>query len=127
MTFQPSRRVLLRSALLLAALLLSVLAGYATAGSDRDPAASAPQAATAPVLRGVVRAAINDRLTLATEGGSNLELALSDATRTEALRRIERGAIRPGQWVNVGASANNANVFTLLGLVVVPDVDPMTR
>lgn len=114
------RRVAAPALGLLAVALIAGVVGYVTEGSDGGPASQAVEAPTAGQgARGVVRELAGEQLTLTTPGGP-LTLRLSPNAAVEALRPMSPAVVTTGDWLNGGGVANAQTVYTLVGVVVIP-------
>ncbi len=115
------RETLRRNATLIALLagvaVLGVASGYVSVNTDRPSTAS--ERAPAAALKGVVLSAAADRFEVATEAGSRT-LRLDGQTAFEALRPAPREAVRPGDWLNVGAAPHAQTLFVITAVVLIP-------
>ena len=100
-------------------LLVGGAAGYLTApeGGLRLPAPEKADPA-ANVVHGAVQVSSATGLSLSTATGP-LDLELSPQTAFERLAPVTVAAIRPGDWLNVGAVPNRQTLFAITGLTLI--------
>ena len=115
---RPAWRRAIAPALALVVLSLAAgLIGYFTAGSShRSTAVAQPDDAG---LSGTVASLNGDKLTLTTKDGG-VDVRLPQDAPIEALRPLALSQVVPGDWLNAGTFPNRQTVFTLAGIVIIP-------
>ena len=122
MTRDKLRRLLLPAALLFALGIAAALAGYFSEGASSPEAPAVAVASEDDFVSGVVQDVSGQTLRLNTSSGS-LTLQLTGDTRLERLWPAGFDSIRPGDWLNAGATRHERTLFVLTGVVVMaPEV-----
>jgi hypothetical protein len=121
-------RGLTAPALALAAIaIVGLAAGYFSEGNPEPANRDAGIAGDTLAVRGVVQELAGESLTLTTGDGS-LKVTLSPDTSIEALLRPATfEALRPGDWLNVGAVQHRQTLLVINGIVVIPQTQLQAR
>jgi hypothetical protein len=119
-TRETVRHALVPLLSLVAIAVVAATLGYLTEGSGEGAGTDAAKAPSqGEAIRGQVRDLVGDQLTLTTPNGL-VTLRLPAGSALEALRPVAPSSLTAGDWLNAGGVANPASIYTLIGLVVIP-------
>ena len=93
--------------------------GFLTADEQLTPPQASEVAPADAIVRGVVQQISSDQITLTTPSGS-VTVRLAPSSVIEALRPATSAELRPGDWLNAGATPHNQTQFAIIGLVIIP-------
>jgi hypothetical protein len=115
-------RIALAGVPILVIVLIAGAAGYFSKEPGTKPI---PALQTSPAreqaIRGVIRSASSDQISVGTESGQTFTFKLEPNAPIEQLAPATVAELRPGDWLNGGAIPHAETILALLGLVVLAD------